>query len=98
MRFLYVFALMFLSVFGLVVLLKYLFCALLDGNTRRFDVFVRDEENIEEFLQNARKCSFIGRIIVITDKSGEELASLSEKYADVGFVGEKNGEKIERGY
>lgn len=87
MRFLYIFAMMFLSIFGLVVLLKLLFSALLDGSSRRFEVFVKDQDNIEEFLNNARKSAFIGRVIVITDKSGEQLRSLCEKYTDVGFVG-----------
>lgn len=88
MRFLYVFALMFLSIFGLAVLLKILFNALLDSSTRKFRVFVRDEEGIEEFLDNARKAAFIGRVIVITDKKGDELRALCEKYADVGFIGD----------
>lgn len=87
MRFLYVFAMMFLSIFGMVVLLKILFGALLDGSSRKFEVYVRDQDDIEEFLENARKAAFIGRIIVITDKSGSELQLLAEKYADVGFVG-----------
>ena len=88
MRFLYVFALMFLSIFGLAVLLKILFGALLDSSTRKFRVYVHDEEGIEEFLDNARKAAFIDRVIVITDKKGDELRRLSEKYADVGFIGE----------
>lgn len=87
MRFLYVFAMMFLSIFGLAVLLKILLCALLDGSSRKFEVYVRDQDDIEDFLDNARKSAFIGRVIVITDKSGSELRALAEKYADVGFVG-----------
>ena len=88
MRFLYVFVLMFLSIFGLAVLLKILFSALLDSSSRKFPIYVRDDEGIEEFLENARKAAFIGRVIVITDKKGDELRSLSEKFADVGFIGE----------
>lgn len=87
MQFLYVFAMMFLSIFGLAVLLKVLFGALLDGSQRKFEVYVRDQEDIEDFLENARRSAFIGRVIVITDKSGGELRRISEKYADVGFVG-----------
>lgn len=87
MQFLYVFTMMFLSIFGLAVLLKLLVGALLDGSQRRFEVYVRDQEDIEEFLENAKKSAFIGRIIVITDKTGGELRRISEKYADVGFVG-----------
>lgn len=88
MQFLYVFVLMFLSIFGLAVLLRILFGALLDSSSRKFQVYVRDQDDIEEFLENARKAAFIGRIVVITDKSGAELQSLSEKYADVGFIGQ----------
>ncbi len=88
MRFLYVFVLMFLSIFGLAVLLKVLFGALFDSSVHKLDIYVRDEEGIEEFLQNARKSAFIGRITVITDKKDGELEKLCEKYADVGFVGE----------
>lgn len=88
MRFLYVFVLMFLSIFGLAVLLKVLFHALFDSSARKMDIFVRDGEGIEEFLENARRSAFIGRITVITDKKGSELEALCEKYADVGFVGE----------
>lgn len=87
MRFLYVFVLMFLSIFGLAVLLKVLFGALFDGGTRKIDIFVRDQEGIEEFLEYAQKAAFIGRITVITDKRGSELERLAEKYAGVGFVG-----------
>lgn len=88
MRFLYVFAMMFLSIFGLVVLLKVLFGALLDGSRRKFEVYVRDREDIEEFLESARKSAFIEKVIVITDKTDKsvgELRRITEKYA--GFVG-----------
>lgn len=88
MRFLYVFVLMFLSIFGLAVLLKVLFHALFDSSVRKTDIFVRDGEGLEEFLEIARRSAFIGRITVITDKKGSELKALCEKYADVGFVGE----------
>lgn len=87
MRFLYIFTMMFLSMFGLVVLLKILLNALLDSGSRKFEVYIKDQDDIEEFLESARKSAFIGRVIVITDKSGAELQSLCEKYADVGFVG-----------
>ena len=87
MQFLYVFSMIFLSIFGLVVLLKILFSALLDGSQRKFEVYIRDQEDIEDFIENARKSAFIGRVIVITDKTGGELGMISEKYADVGFVG-----------
>lgn len=91
LEFLYVFSMIFLSIFGLVVLLKVLFGALLDGSRRKFEVYVRDSEDIEEFLESARKSLFIDKVIVITDKSGEEpcrisrISRITEKYA--GFVG-----------
>lgn len=91
LQFMYVFAMIFLSIFGLVVLLKVLFGALLDGSRRKFEVYVRDNEDIEEFLESAKKSAFIEKVIVIsekTDKSGEELRRknrITEKYA--GFVG-----------
>lgn len=86
MQFLYVFSMMFLSIFGLVVLLKVLYSALFDGCTRKFEVYVKDCENIDEFLENARKSAFIGQITVITEKSETDLKSLSEKYEDVRFI------------
>lgn len=71
MQFLYVFALMFLSIFGLAVLLHLLAKALLDGASREFDVYVGDDENIEEFLDKAERSSYIGKVYVINDKDGE---------------------------
>ncbi|MCI5579692.1 MAG: hypothetical protein MR364_09425 [Oscillospiraceae bacterium] len=88
MRFLYVFSMMFLSIFGLVVLLKVLYNAFFDGCTRKFEVYVKDCENIDEFIENARKSAFIERVTVITEKSGTDLKTLSEKYDDVRFVSE----------
>lgn len=89
MRFLYVFSMMFLSIFGLVVLLKVLFSALLDGSRKRFKVYIRDCEDIEEFLESAKKSAFIERVIVITDKAEkseerQKIRKITEKYA--GFV------------
>lgn len=92
MRFLYVFTMMFLNIFGLAVLLKVLFGALLDGSSRKFEVFVKDQEGIEEFLEKARRSAFVGKVIVITDKSGGELRRLAEKYADVDLSAQRNGE------
>lgn len=71
MQFLYVFALMFLSIFGLAVLLHLLAKALLDGASREFDVYVGDDENIEEFLDKAERSPYIGKVYVINDKGGE---------------------------
>lgn len=92
LEFLYVFAMMFLSIFGLVVLLKVLFSALLDSSRRKFEVYIRDCENIEEFLESAKKSAFIEKVIVITDKSGVTPRKITEKYG--GFVSKY--EKCER--
>lgn len=92
LEFLYVFAMMFLSIFGLVVLLKVLFSALLDSSRRKFEVYIRDREDIEEFLESAKKSAFIEKVIVITDKNSGTLRKISEKYG--GFVSKY--EKCER--
>lgn len=88
MRFLYVFALMFLLIFGLAVLLKILGNALLGGSSKSFDIYVHDSEDIEDFLESAQKTAFIGKVIVITEKDSVEKKLLSEKYANVSFVGD----------
>lgn len=94
LEFLYVFAMMFLSIFGLVVLLKVLFSALLDSSRRKFEVYIRDREDIEEFLESAKKSAFIEKVIVITEKTdkSESLRKITEKYG--GFVAKY--EKCER--
>lgn len=68
MQFLYVFALMFISIFGLATLVHLFAKALLDGSARAFDVYVRDDENIEEFLDRAERSPYIGKIYIIVDK------------------------------
>ena len=94
LEFLYVFAMMFLSIFGLAVLLKVLFSALLDSSRRKFEVYIKDCENIEEFLESAKKSAFIEKVIVITEKSdkSEALRKITKKYG--GFVADC--EKCER--
>ncbi|MBD5111205.1 MAG: hypothetical protein HDT42_01525 [Ruminococcaceae bacterium] len=65
MQFLYVFALIFLLIFGFAMLIHLLAKALLDGSTRRYDIYVKGDENIAEFLKNARDSSFIGEVYII---------------------------------
>ena len=89
MQFLYVFSLMFLSIFGLAVLIHLLFRALLDGSSRKFEIYVREDENIEELLANLGKNPNIGRVCIIVNKDGGSLEGLAEKYADVKIIGEK---------
>lgn len=72
MQFLYVFGLMFISIFGLATLLHLLGKALLDGASREFDVYVKKDENIDEFIENAKRSPFIGKIYIIAD--GTELS------------------------
>lgn len=72
MQFLYVFGLMFISIFGLATLLHLLGKALFDGAAREFDVYVKNDENIDEFIENAKKYPCIGKIYIIAD--GTELS------------------------
>ena len=88
MQFLYVFVLMFLSIFGLAVLVHFLFRALLDNSSRKFEIYVREDENIEELLENIGKNPNIGRVCVIVNKDSRGLERLAEKYADVRIVGQ----------
>ncbi|MCM1166366.1 MAG: hypothetical protein NC299_05045 [Lachnospiraceae bacterium] len=80
MQFLYVFGLMFISIFGLAALLHSLAKALLDGASREFDVYVKNEEDIDDFIENARHSPFIGKIYIIVD--GSELSG-----SEVGGTG-----------
>ena len=79
---------MFLSIFGLAVLVHFLFRALLDSSSRKFDIYVREDENIEELLENIGKNPNIGRVCIIVNKDGRGLERLTEKYADVKIVGD----------
>ena len=86
MQFLYVFSLMFLSIFGLAVLIHLLFKALMDGSSRKFEIYVREDENIEELLANIGKNPNIGRVCVIVNNDDRGLERLADKYADVKIV------------
>ncbi len=91
MRFLYVFGLMFISIFGLVMLVKVLAEALKTGCTRRFDIYVKADDNIEEFLNEAKNLPSIGTVNIIVGEDKEnlrKLEQLSEKYTDVKIVKE----------
>lgn len=65
MRWLYMFAVIFLMIFGMASLVHVLVRALLDGGSRKYDIYVKDDEFIDDFIENARKSSFIGRIYII---------------------------------
>lgn len=88
MQFLYVFALMFLAIFGFAVLVRLFFKALLDGASRKFEIYVRDDGNIEELLMNLRRNPNIGRVCVIVNSSCGDISELEQKYDDVKIVGD----------
>ncbi len=89
MQFVYVFILMFLSIFGLVMLIRLFFSALFAGSRRRFDVYVRADEDIGEFVEFARRSDRIGNIHLIAREGAEDAAArLAEQYPDVDVVGE----------
>ena len=89
MEFLYVFALMFLSIFGLEMLIRLFFGALLNSAARRFDVYVRAEDGLDEFVRFAGKCSHIGKINIILSGGEPDNAarSLAKKFAEVNIIG-----------
>lgn len=94
MRFLYVFVLMFLATFGLAMLIHLFSQALLKSAVRKIDVTIREEEGVEEFVEQARKAAFIGDINVIeTENGGGRAVVLAKKYDNVHVVG-KRGERI----
>lgn len=86
MQFLYVFALMFLGIFGLAVLVRLFFKALLDGASRKFEIYVRNDENIEDLLMNLRNNPNIGRVCVVVSGGCGDLTELERKYDDVKIV------------
>ena len=83
MQYLYVMALMFLSIFGMVMLIRLFFGALFRSSVRRFDVYVKADENIDEFVGRAHRADFIGDIYLMTDGADES----AEQYPDVNIVG-----------
>lgn len=73
MQFLYAFGLIFLLIFGFTMLIHVLARALLDGGTRCFDVYVKRDENISDFLKYAENAPFIGRVYIIErEENGED--------------------------
>ena len=87
MEFLYVMALMFLSIFGLVMLIRLFFGALFRSSVRRYDVYVRADENIGEFVGRAHRSDFIGDIYLVTDGENVPAEKLADQYPDVNIVG-----------
>lgn len=88
MEFLYVFSLMFLSIFGLTMLIKIAVCALLSRDLHRHDVYVRSGEDIGGFVEHMRRSPLVARVVVISagNEYDEEAQRLAEKYGNVFFV------------
>lgn len=91
-EFLYVFALMFLSIFGLAMLLKILMWAFLrpSGKTQ-FTVQIAADEHLTEFVEFALSTRRIKRVEVIASGTDCDITArmLAEKYPEVVFSGEK---------
>lgn len=88
MQFLYVFSLMFLSIFGLTMLIKLAAWALLSRSSCRHDVYVRAGEDLDCLVEQVRRCPHIGRVVIVSSGNewDEEAQTLSRKYKDVVFV------------
>ncbi|MGN1120637.1 MAG: hypothetical protein ACI4Q4_09785 [Oscillospiraceae bacterium] len=87
MRFLYVFALMFLATFGLAMLVRCFADALLRSAVKRFDVTVLEDDGIDEFVGYALHSPYIARINIIeTPSGGGRAAVLAKKYDNVHVV------------
>lgn len=87
MEYLYVMVLMFLSIFGMVMLIRLFFGALLSSALRRFDVYVKADEDTGEFVRRARRSDLIGDIYLMTDGDDDSARKLAEEYPDVKIVG-----------
>ncbi len=90
MRFVYVFALMFLAIFGLASLISALYRALVDGAARKFDVYVQKNEYLPELSESLKNNPNIGRVFVLSDNSDssdslENAVDLSEICRDKAF-------------
>lgn len=88
MEFLYVFSLMFLSIFGLTMLIKIAVCALLSRDLHRHDVYVRSGEDIGGFVEHMCRSPLVARVVVLSagNEYDEEAQRLAEKYGNVFFV------------
>lgn len=88
MQFLYVFLLMFLSIFGLSMLIKVAAEAFLAGCVREHDIYVKSGEGIGEFVTYARSSPHIGRVFILAagNEWDDEAKQISERYSGVVFV------------
>lgn len=88
MQFVYIFSLMFLSIFGLAVLIKLVAWTLLTRGVCRHDVYVRCGEDISGFVESVRKDPHVSRVVILSagnewDKDAEQLAA---RYGNVHFI------------
>ena len=83
MQFLYVFSLMFLSIFGLAVLVKLAAYAVMTSGMRRHDVYVRSG-----FVEHVRRSPGVNRVVILSsgDENDEEARRLAQKYSNVYFI------------
>ena len=87
MEFLYVFSAIFLSIFGLAMLLGILFRTLLAGSRSMFDITVdigSDISGADEFVRIARKTGCAGEITLLVNEdcaNGAEI--IARKYEAV---------------
>lgn len=88
MQFLYVFSLMFLSIFGLAVLVKLAEYAVMTRGMRRHDVYVRSGEDISGFVEHVRRSPGVNRVVILSsgDENDEEARRLAQKYSNVYFI------------
>lgn len=88
MQFLYVFSLMFLSIFGLAVLVKLAAYAVMTRGMRRHDVYVRSGEDISGFVEHVRRSPGVNRVVILSagDENDKEARRLAQKYSNVYFI------------
>lgn len=88
MQFLYVFSLIFLSVFGLAVLILLGVRAFLHHGAHRHDVYVRSGEDIGGLVESVRRSPYVGRVIILSAGNDwdEEAERVSQRYTNVFFL------------
>ncbi len=91
MEFLKAFAVIFLLIFGTAMLAYLFWNALKKGYAGKFDIYVKPDENIEDFIIHIRHDAYIGEIRIISDGKSGIAESLAEKYENVKAVNKTDG-------
>ena len=88
MQYLYVFSLMFLSIFGLTMLIKVAVFALMSRDVRRHEIYVRSGEDMTGFVEHIRISPRVSRVVILSsgNECDEEAQQLAEKYSNVFFI------------